>query len=69
MITKNTAVSAAQEKILNKIKVISEDLIQAIENDGLTPPQMIKFVHRQTCELARIYHQLCHLHSEKEGNR
>jgi hypothetical protein len=69
MIEKSTAVPAANEKILNKIKAISEDLEQAIEYDGLTPPQLIEFVHRQTLELARIYHQLCHLHPGKEGNR
>jgi len=55
-------------KIHKKIRAIRSDLEQAEEVGVLTAPQLIELLHRQTRELARVYHQLSHLHSGKEGN-
>jgi hypothetical protein len=64
---KSFKTSLANEKILRKIRSISEDLTQATENCGITTKQLIEIIHRQTRELSQIYHQLCHLYSEKGG--
>jgi hypothetical protein len=57
------------KEIVRKVRDVIAELEESLENDGLTTPQLIKFVQRQTSELARIHHQLCNPHSEKEGNR
>ena len=36
--------------------------------NGLTKQQLIERLHEVICELARIYHQLNRLHSEKGGD-
>lgn len=66
---KGKALPRPPKEIIFKIRELIEEAAEALENDSLTAPQLIKFVHLQTRELARIHHQLCHLHSEKEGDR
>ena len=60
------AVSQSQAIIWHKIFEIGEELIRALE-DGRTTSEITNSVHFQLRELARVYHQLSHLHSEKEG--
>ena len=60
------AVFTSPPKIKSKIRKIQSVLAQAEEDGSLTNSQLIKIVHRQTRELARIFHQLSHLHSRKE---
>ena len=55
------------KEIICKIRELIAEAAEALENDSLTTSQLIKYVHHQTRELARIHHQLCNLHSEKEG--
>lgn len=56
------------KEIVSKIRDVLAELEKALENDGLTTPQLIKLIHGQTFGLARIFHQLSHLHSGKGGN-
>jgi hypothetical protein len=56
------------KEIVSKIRDIIVELERALENDGLTTPQLIKLIHGQTLQLARIFHRLSHLHSGKGGN-
>lgn len=60
------AVFTSPPKIKSKIRKIQSALAQAEEDGSLTTSQLIEIVHRQTRELARIFHQLIHLHSKKE---
>jgi hypothetical protein len=69
MSRKGKASTRPPKEIISKIRELIAESEQALENDGLTAPQLIKLVHLQTRELARIHHQLCNLHSGKEGNR
>jgi hypothetical protein len=55
------------KEIVCKIRDIIAELEKALENDGLTTLQLIKLIHGQTVGLARIFHQLIHLHSVKGG--
>ena len=66
---KGKALPRPPEESVRKVRDVIAELEESLENDGLTTPQLIKLVHLQTRELARIHHQLCNLHSEKEGNR
>ena len=69
MSRKGKASPRPPKEIISKIRELIAEFEQALENDGLTAPQLIKLVYLQTRELARIHHQLCHLHSGKGGNR
>ena len=60
------SVSKSPEIIFYKIRTISAELIRALE-DGRTLSELTEVVHRQTRELARVFHQLNHLHTGKEG--
>lgn len=62
------ALFTPQPKIHNKIRIISSALAQVEEFGNLTTPQLIELLHWQIRELARICHQLSHLHSEKGGD-
>jgi hypothetical protein len=61
------SVSRSRQIIFSKIMEIASELIRALE-DGRPTSEIIKSVHHQIPELARVYHQLSHLHSEKEGD-
>lgn len=64
---KGSASPHPPKEIVCKIRDIIAELENALENDGLTTPQLSKLIHGQTVELARIFHQLSHLHSGKGG--
>jgi hypothetical protein len=61
------AVSQSQAIIWHKIFEIGAELIRAYDDHLLTTSELLEVVHFQLRELARAYHQLSHLHSEKEG--
>jgi hypothetical protein len=55
------------KEIIRKVSCIQAELAQAIENEGLTVPQLIEIIHHQVRELAKACHQLNHLGTRKEG--
>ena len=65
---KGSVSSHPPKEIVSKIRDVIAELEKALENDGLTTPQLIKLIHGQTLKLARIFHRLSHLHSGKGGN-
>jgi hypothetical protein len=67
MTEKGKAVFTPLPTICSNIREICSELIRALE-DGRTTSELTEVVHCQTRELARIFHQLSHLHSEKEGD-
>jgi len=62
--------SASQSKaiIWDKIFEIGTELIREWDNGVLTTSELLELVHQQIRELARVYHQLRHLHSKKEDD-
>ena len=62
------AASQSQAIIWDKIFEIGTELIREWDNGVLTTSELLEVVHHQTRELARVYHQLHHLHSKKEDD-
>lgn len=68
MSERGKSVSYPTGLIWDKIEEIGSELLREFDNGVLTAPELAEVVHRQTRELARVYHQLNHLHSSKEGD-
>ncbi|BBO72612.1 hypothetical protein DSCW_00290 [Desulfosarcina widdelii] len=66
---KGKSVSYPPGLIWDKIEEIGSELIREFDNGVLTTSELAEVVHRQTRELAQVYHQLSRLQSEKEGDR
>ena len=60
--------SQSQTIIWDKIFEIGTELIREWDNGVIKTSELLEVVHHQIRELARVYHQLRHLHSEKEGD-
>ena len=65
---KSRSVSQSPATIHNKIFQIGAELVREIDGGLLTTSELAEVVHHQIRELAQVYHQLSHLHSEKEGD-
>ena len=62
------SVSYPTALIWHEIGKIGSVLIREFDDGVITAPEIADVVHRQIIGLARVYHQLRLLNSEKEGN-